>query len=44
MKKLLEEIKKEIVECDILLRELEQESKCFTINVMTANLQYEYKK
>lgn len=43
MKNLLEEIKKEIIECDILLRELEKESKCFTINVTTSNLQYDNK-
>lgn len=41
MKKLLDDLKNNIAECDILLRTLEKESKCITINISTSNLLYD---
>lgn len=41
MKQLLNDLKKNIAECDILLRTLEKESKCITINISTSNILYD---
>ncbi|KKO74758.1 hypothetical protein AAJ76_4700025661 [Vairimorpha ceranae] len=43
MKKIIQELKKNLSECDILLRMLEKESKCITINIKLANALYDAK-